>query len=250
MARSDRHDELELNLLVHGSLTYLLGGRRATISAGQLAIFWAATPHQIIDFDGQEPYYVVTVPFPWFLQQRLPTAFVRQILQGQLVALPSRGLEDVQAMERWIDDLAGSDNELRGLALLEIRARLHRAALQAASASPWVEQSDTGLRHAEAMAMFVAQNYRRPLTVPEIAESAGLHPNYAMALFRRQFGTTLANYLTQHRVFHAQRLLVSTDTPVSQVALESGFGSVSRFNAAFRQICGVTPRAFRERHAA
>lgn len=248
MTRSDRHDELEINLLEQGSLTYLLGGRKVTISAGQLAIFWAATPHQIIDFDGQAPYYVVTVPFPWFLRQRFPTAFVRQILQGELVVLPSRGLEDTQAMERWLGDLSGNNNELRSLALLEIQARLHRAALQVATASPGIEQSDAGLRHAEAMAMFVAQNYRRPLTVPDIAESAGLHPNYAMALFRRQFGTTLAHYLTQHRVFHAQRLLVSTDTPVSQIARESGFGSVSRFNAAFRQMCGVTPRAFRDRH--
>lgn len=249
MTRSDRHDELEINHMENGSLTYLLGGKRVTVSAGQIGVFWAATPHQVVDFDIPGPYHVVTVPFPWFLQQRFPPAFVRRILQGEMVVSPSRGLEDTGALERWQDDLSTGNTEHRNLALLEIQARIHRIALEVAAASPAVAQSDAGLRHDEAMAMFVARNYRQHLTVDDIAGSVGLHPNYAMALFRRRFGTTLANYLTQHRVFHAQRLLVSTDIPISQVAVESGFGSVSRFNAAFRQISGVTPRAFRDRHA-
>jgi hypothetical protein len=44
MPRPDRHNEVELNLLTSGSLTYLLGGRRTTIESGSLAIFWAAIP--------------------------------------------------------------------------------------------------------------------------------------------------------------------------------------------------------------
>lgn len=42
MSRPDRHNEIELNLLTAGSLTYLLGGKRTTIEAGRLGIFWAA----------------------------------------------------------------------------------------------------------------------------------------------------------------------------------------------------------------
>ena len=53
--RPDRHNEIELNLLKAGSLTYLLGGHRITIDAGKLAAFWAAIPHQIVAFEGKEP---------------------------------------------------------------------------------------------------------------------------------------------------------------------------------------------------
>jgi hypothetical protein len=44
MPRADRHNELELNLVDRGSLTYLPGGRSATVRARRLSAFWAATP--------------------------------------------------------------------------------------------------------------------------------------------------------------------------------------------------------------
>jgi hypothetical protein len=39
MQRFDRHNEIELNLLDRGSLTYIVGGRRVSIPAGRLAAF-------------------------------------------------------------------------------------------------------------------------------------------------------------------------------------------------------------------
>ena len=68
MPRSDRHNEIELNLLEHGSVTYLLGGQKVTIPAGRLALFWAGTPHQIIGFESKAEYFIMTIPLVWFLQ--------------------------------------------------------------------------------------------------------------------------------------------------------------------------------------
>ena len=75
-----------------------------------------------------------------------------------------------------------------------------------------------------------------------------LHPNYAMNLFQKTFGTTLINYLTQHRVSHAQRLLATTDQTITDIAFNSGFNSISRFNDAFRRACGCSPREYRRSH--
>ena len=92
------------------------------------------------------------------------------------------------------------------------------------------------------MASLIAQRYTEPLTIEMIGDAVDLHPNYAMSLFRKAFGATLIDYLTQHRVSHAQRLLATTDQKILRVALDSGFGSISRFNDAFRRACGCSPR--------
>jgi AraC-like DNA-binding protein len=76
----------------------------------------------------------------------------------------------------------------------------------------------------------------------------GLHPNYAMGLFQNAFGTTLIEYLTHHRISHAQRLLATTDEKIVEVAFSSGFSSISRFNEAFRRECGCSPREYRRKH--
>ena len=43
-----RHQELELNLMFQGSMTYLFGAETLELSKGQLALFWATTPHRLM----------------------------------------------------------------------------------------------------------------------------------------------------------------------------------------------------------
>ena len=88
MKRHDRHNEIELIYLERGSLTQLLAGRKVTIQARQLAVFWAATPHQTIQFESVDAFFVATLPLVWFLQCRFPDRLVQPLLRGQLVCDP------------------------------------------------------------------------------------------------------------------------------------------------------------------
>ncbi len=252
MRRPDRHNEIEINLLGSGQLTYLLGGRKTTIEPGRLALFWAAIPHQILSAPGCASYHVMTLPLALFLECRLPDRLVQPILHGQVITDPTARESDHQMMSQWHLDLKSSDDHRRRAILLETEARLLRLALalpEEKLSRPSVRLRKDHYTKAEQMACFIAQHYLEPLSVAEIGESVGLHPNYSMSLFKRVFATTLSAYLTQHRVAHAQRLLVTTDQQIVDVALSSGFGSLSRFNDVFRDSCGCSPRAYRQQHA-
>jgi len=257
MSRSDRHNEIEINLLEGGTLVYLMGGQKVVVPAGRLAAFWAGIPHQIIQFECLAEYFVLTIPLAWFLQWRLPDRLTQPILHGRMIVEPDKGLleSDLARFDAWSEDLHIGLEERCHATLLEVEARMRRLALTVASGlsgssarrSPTVFGEELPGR-AEAMACFIAQNYTQPLTAETIGQHVGLHPNYAMALFQRTFGTTLIKYITQHRLSHAQRLLVTTEDLILKIALSSGFGSLSRFNEAFRQACGCTPREYRKLH--
>ena len=257
MRRPDHHNEVELNFLESGSVTYLLGGTKTVVEAGKLSVFWAAIPHQIIDYGNETAYYVATIPLQCFLQWRLPENFVQPLMQGRLVSEPSaeRASSDTQLFEHWESDPLKKASELERPVLLEMQARLIRLALNIpAPSKPRKKRdrlatiTDTGLNKVEQMACFIAQNYTEKLTVEQIGACVKLHPNYAMNLFQKTFGTTLISYLTQHRVSHAQRLLATTEQTVTEIAFESGFLSISRFNDAFRRACGRSPREYRKSH--
>jgi len=49
-------------------------------------VFWAAIPHQILDFEAGMSYFVATIPFAWFLQCRLPDRFVQPLLRGEVMS--------------------------------------------------------------------------------------------------------------------------------------------------------------------
>ena len=106
-------------------------------------------------------------------------------------------------------------------------------------------ESPADMGKVEQMASLIAANYHRNIKVAEIAKAAGLHENYAMQLFRRACGVTLLQYITQHRVWHAQRLLTTTDMKMIDIAMAAGFGSDNRFYALFKRVCGVSPREYR-----
>lgn len=94
------------------------------------------------------------------------------------------------------------------------------------------------------MARFVAERYDQRLSIEEIARSVGLHPKYAMTLFKKTYGRSLLHYLTHHRISHAQRLLATTQRKILDIAFESGFGSASQFYEVFNRFCKCTPRAY------
>ena len=253
MKRPDRHNEIELNLLESGSVTYVLAGKRVTVCAGGLAAFWAIIPHQIVEIDGGAPYLVATVPLQSFLRWPLPAAFTSRILGGQLVQERSSEASalDVLQMEQWREDLEAGGAERAEIVLLGVQSRLRRMALAETSDAPRVAPArEPGeASKAERMAGFVAENFHRTLRVEEVSATVGLHPDYATALFHRVFGMTIRSYILEHRISQAQRLLSTTQERVTRVAFESGFDSLSRFNAAFRTTVGCTPREYRARHA-
>lgn len=259
MRRPDHHNEIELNLLATGWVTYMLGGRKVRMEAGYLNVFWAAIPHQILEFGKDTRYFVVTIPLAWFLQCRLPDRFVQPLLRGQVLAEPlnGRARRDEDIFAQWEEDLQNADEEVRHVVMLEMEARLRRmiatlptAVVQANAKARLRSGGLQGgeLNKVEQMACLVAQRYTEQLTVTEIGNRVGLHPNYAMGLFKKAFGTTLIDYLTHHRISHAQRLLATTNDKIVEVALSSGFNSISRFNEAFRRACGCTPREYRLQH--
>jgi AraC-like DNA-binding protein len=256
MPRPDRHDEVEVNFLNRGNLTYLIGGERVTIQPRRVTAFWAAVPHQIVAFEDVNFYYVVTVPFGWVLQWGLPEHLLSSLTQGQMVSDTngSRSIIDSQMFEQWYADVEKDSDTNREIVVLELRARLLRMArsVQCREVSPTSladttrERKQTNLEKAEAMACFVARNYTSRIQVKDIAACVALHPDYAATLFRKTFGTTLNVLITRHRIAHAQRQLVTSDERIVNIANDSGFDSLSRFNRAFKQLAGMTPRQYRK----
>lgn len=248
MPKSDRHNEIELNYVVDGSFAYLIKDKKVRIDSNTIAIFWALFPHQIIETEESCLYYTLTIPYKKFMQFEWPANFVSSILAGQVILFKENTPSTEAAnFERWFNDLGKNESESDKVALFEIYARIYRIA-HYVSKNPegaYIGSSQEELTLGEKMAVFIASNYQDKISVTEIARSVGLHPDYANRLFKKSFGQTLKDFLTEQRIIHAQRMLLTSDKKVIEIAYVSGFNSLSRFNASFQEVTRTTPKEYR-----
>ena len=248
MKSAHQHLDLELNYVLSGTMRYLVGGRIVTLPPLRLCLLWGGVPHQMLPALEPVDALWVTIPLTTVLRWSLPETLTRPLLARGFIVDPLPRSTDLEQLRQWVDDL--KTPTLGEIVQLELEARLRRLArgfVEPFAEHPVAPQSEGALAAVEAMAHFISQNFQDSLGVAVIAAPAHLHPNYAMTLFRRHTGLTISQYLTLQRIAHAQRLLLTTDTPLAQIALESGFRSLSRFYEAFREQTGSSPRRFRLR---
>jgi AraC family transcriptional regulator, regulatory protein of adaptative response / methylated-DNA-[protein]-cysteine methyltransferase len=82
-------------------------------------------------------------------------------------------------------------------------------------------------------------------SVDALAAALGIGPRHLLRLFLRHAGATPSEVAATCRIQRAKRLLDDTTLRLSDIAFASGFGSIRRFNAAFRGVYGRPPSSFR-----
>jgi AraC family transcriptional regulator len=95
------------------------------------------------------------------------------------------------------------------------------------------------------VASHVETNLDKPIRSSDLATVVRLDPGYFCHVFRESFGEPPLRYVSRRRIERAQRLMLSTDTSLSQIALDCGFADQAHFSRLFRRVAGDTPSAWR-----
>jgi AraC family transcriptional regulator len=78
-----------------------------------------------------------------------------------------------------------------------------------------------------------------------IAAAVGVHPAHLTRAFRQHYHCTLGDYARRLRVDYACHLLCTSEMPLSQIALESGFADQGHFSRTFKAVTTTTPAQYR-----
>lgn len=84
-------------------------------------------------------------------------------------------------------------------------------------------------------------------SIPQVAREIGMSPYHFIRLFKAVFGLTPKQCQLHARLERAKRLLVTTDRPVTDICMETGFSSLGTFSYVFARRVGAPPSAYRRR---
>ena len=138
---------------------------------------------------------------------------------------------------------AGSKLYLDSLAnVLAVNLLRHHATI-----APQLPVYDGGLapRQLQLILDFVDAHLDRELGLETLAQLLDMSQFHFSRLFKQSMGSSPYQYLIRQRVERAKSLLRNTDRPIVDIALDCGFNSHSHLSKQFRQVTGMTPKAFR-----
>lgn len=252
MMRPHWHAQVEVNYLIRGSVHYRMNDHEIQLKAGDICVFWGGQPHQMDESSEDSIYAGAHLPLVHFFRMRLPLNISSRLMMGETLVTSATDAADNENFARWFRYARSGDPAKAEHAVAELLLRLERIAfdsyvmLPEKSVSKPADQAQwQSSRNVARMCDFIAGNFLHDIDSVDIAKAADLHPKYAMNLFKRSTGMTLNKYVSLLRLSRAQAMLMRDDANVLQVAMDSGFGSISAFNKSFRHIAGMSPSDFR-----
>lgn len=264
--KSHHHVELELNLLVRGSITYVVDGKRFTFTGRTLLWMFPSQEHQLVDRSDDAQYYVAVFtprliaqackgrgyeglkrraphrtgvlhttldPETFDLVRRTMDALMRESLDPDILNREA-GYGDESDFRYQHGDPDGLNAGLRHLLLMCWRS-------QTTGTSP---TGAVSLHPLIRRALELLSETGSDEKVGQLAKRCGVSETYLSRVFRRQVGVPLSRYrnsLRLSRFWEAYRR--SEQKTVTEAMFEAGFGSYAQFYRVFAQAYGEGPRS-------
>jgi len=92
---------------------------------------------------------------------------------------------------------------------------------------------------------YIETNIGEPITLANLAATAGLSRMYFAKQFRTTTGVRPHDFVLRKRIERAQQLLAATSDPLVDIALSVGFQTQAHFTTVFKKVVGSTPYQWR-----
>ena len=247
MEKMHTHGHVEVLLPDGCELTYLTQNGIFKTHDQSLHILWGQIPHRVTKVKGVGNIYIANLPLHEILSMQFPESFLSKLFTGQLIHARQKDTMDISLFKKWISDYSSKNIQKISISKLELRCRLTRQMIDEWNYNEkHYSKPNKQTSKLQLMIKFLAENYSEPLNVKIIASAGGVSEGYAMSLFQKKLNKNITTYLNQLRLHHAKSALIDGNDKISNIAHDSGFGSLSRFYEVFLKETGLSPSEYRK----
>jgi len=93
---------------------------------------------------------------------------------------------------------------------------------------------------------YIEKNYMYDISLDKLAAIAGYSKYHFSRIFKQYTGSSHIEYVNKVRIGVAQKLLLDPDISITEVAMSSGFTSITSFNRVFKEVKHCTPSEFKK----
>lgn len=254
MTYEHTHAYCEIFFLKTGSCIYHVNNNTYHLTAGEAMVVAPGDSHST-SYEGLVPCERIIV---YCKPEAIPESFLKKhdsisknIRRSGKIILDKKGqIKTDGILLRMMEENNMPDEhsfELLGLYVMEMLLCLDRSGIFVCESLRVNDGISTDI--ADTLT-YIAQNYRLPLSLEDVAGQINLSPTYLSKKFRKVTGITFKEYVNYIRIKQAVQALLTTDDSITKIAVDCGFNSSNYFKDIFRKINGVSPRDFRKQSTA
>lgn len=148
--------------------------------------------------------------------------------------------------------LPGTDGDCSLSQLLQLHGRVELMAAVMTGELGWHEAASSLSAEWDVFELplgYICANLGSDLSLDDICAQSELSPFYFSHKFKELFGITVMKYVNLLKLYKSVAMLIRSDTCISDIARECGFGSVATYCNVFKRVYTLTPLAVRRRKA-
>ena len=107
------------------------------------------------------------------------------------------------------------------------------------------QKDGMGSRPVRMIKEYIGEHYSENITLSDIADIVFLNPAYLSAMFKKETGQTLTQYLIDVRIDKAKEMLRNPEKSIGEIACLVGYQDERHFSKLFSKMTGVKPTEYR-----
>lgn len=244
-----QHKEIQLSYIAKGTGTLIVGDSVNTYKKGDLLIIGSNLPHVFKSERSKEKSLMLSL---FFTQNSFGKDFFALEEMKSTIPFFKRASNGFKVVNHKLDhlffELKLQRKFERFLLLIKLLEALSRIKYETLSSFIYHKEfSDNEGKRMSAVMEFTTNNYKKPITLNEVASIANMTTNAFCKYFKKRTNKTYFSFLNELRIENACKLLVSNkEFPIAEIAEQSGFNNLSNFNRQFKNHKHVIPSEYRK----
>lgn len=237
------HPKHELFYLINGTTNYIIDGKRYSLRSGEMVFIPKGTMHSMSNKMGIDNERLL-LSFDDDIIPEEYKSYIQYWSYHNLIYIPPKHIHEIEKIFQIIESEYKSRRphyqEMVNLCILQLLMLIDRF-----HTKPPKPVSDETNLLVNDVAKYIQTNFRSNINLDTLCETFTISKSYLSRRFKTVFGIGINDYITYIRLLHAEKLLSTTDYPITQIAAECGYSDSNYFSTAFKKFKGMTARQFR-----
>jgi AraC-like DNA-binding protein len=239
------HNEHEIYYLLNGTTKYFIGDKIFHIESGNFVVIPKGVNHKTDSEDCLHNERILLSFDDTALGKNSKDSFAC-LCQKSVVYIPDSKREIVETILKKIEDEYATNDEyshkLINLYIEELLLQMSRLCLDY---KPNLSHTDKTMY---AISKYIRQNFATDLSLLSLSKKFAISESHLSRSFRAVTNIGINEYITYVRLLNAERLLIETNFPITEIAGRCGFNDSNYFSTVFKKAKGITPLKFGHKH--